>query len=116
MEAKKSKQPNAPNQSCSECSQHSQTINYKFKDHYILREALGDGIEWVFSAFGLLVDNTTLLGATDCRVVFHATSKEKFCMIQDNGNPALLWEKGSDFISDLLSMRTYVEANIDQLD
>jgi hypothetical protein len=73
-------------------------------------------LEYVFSAFGLLVDNCLLLKAKDCKVVFHHTFKEKYCLIEDNGSAHHLWGSHSDFIGDLLIFRTYVEENIDQLE
>lgn len=102
---------------CNECYEHQKSITKsKFSDFVILKEALSDKIEYVFSAFGLLVDNALILKAKDCRVVFHHNSKEKFCLIQDNGNAQTLWDSHNDFISDLMIIKTYVEENIDQLE
>ena len=97
-----------PNPRCQECREQSLTLKNKFNDYCILRESLTDRLEWVFSAFGLLVDNSIILKATDCRVVFQSLHKEKYCLIQDNGSPSHLWDKAADFISDLLATKTYV--------
>ena len=94
---------------CNECYEHQKSITKsKFSDFVILKEALSDKIEYVYSAFGLLVDNALILKAKDCRVVFHHTAKEKFCLIQDNGNAQTLWDNHNDFISDLMIIKTYV--------
>jgi len=77
---------------------------------------LEEKLEYVFSAFGLLVDNCLLLQAKDCKIVFHHTFKEKYCLVEDNGNTQHLWDNHNDFITDLLIFRTYVEENIDQLE
>jgi hypothetical protein len=48
--------------------------------------------------------------------VFHHNFKEKYCLIEDNGNSQYLWSDHQDFITDLVVFRTYVEENIDQLE
>jgi hypothetical protein len=70
----------------------------------------------VYSGFGLLIDNALSLGAKETRVLFNHTFKEKYVLIEDNGNSSKSWPNSHEFINDMLVIRTYVEENIDQLD
>ena len=70
---------------------------------------LEDSLSFPYSAFGLLLDNALLLAAKESRVIFNHNYKEKYVLIEDNGSTSKLWNHNSEFINDLLVMRTYVE-------
>lgn len=50
-----------------------------------------DSLHFVYSAFGLLMDNALLLGARETRVIFGHTFKEKYCLVEDNGTTQNMW-------------------------
>ena len=66
--------------------------HHKYGQFELLKDMLQSNMPLPYSAFGLLIDNSLLLGAKEARVIFSHTFKEKYCLIEEKtSNLIMRW-------------------------
>lgn len=77
----------------------------KLASFSLLEQSL-TSIPFAFNAFGLLVDNSNLIKSTHINIEALHLNKEKFLLIEDDGQVENLWSTEEEFLEDMIKFRT----------
>ncbi len=70
-------------------------------------------MQFPFNAFGLLVDNSNLIKSTQINISCCSAGKEKYLVIEDDGNCENIWTGEDEFIEDMMKFRTISEQEME---
>lgn len=70
-------------------------------------------MQFPFNAFGLLVDNSNLIKSTQISISCCSAGKEKYLVIEDDGNCENIWTGEDEFIEDMMKFRTISEQEME---